>query len=117
MSLRLDRMLAPICVAPAILGQCTRGAADLLGDKGNHRCWQRLISKDRPTEMAQKTELNGQTKAVVQGRLAWIRSSSARPSVQYRIRLSSSVGMSTRADHWSALSRGRRDTLNLPSPG
>jgi hypothetical protein len=69
MSLRLDRMLVPVRVAPAILGQCTRIDTDLLGDEGNHRCRRLLISKDRATEMAQKTELNGQAKAVVQSTL------------------------------------------------
>jgi hypothetical protein len=55
MSLRLDRMLAPVRVAPAILGQCTRVDADLLGDEGNHRCRRRLIRKDRPTGCASRS--------------------------------------------------------------
>jgi hypothetical protein len=69
MPLRLDRMLAPVCVAPAILGQDTRVDADLLGEKGNHRCRRCLSKKDRPTEMAQKAELNGQAEAIVRGPL------------------------------------------------
>ena len=52
MPLRLDRMLAPVCVAPAILGQGTRVDADLLGEEGNHRCRRCLAKKDRPTEVA-----------------------------------------------------------------
>jgi hypothetical protein len=69
MSLCLDRMLAPVRVASTILGQCTWIDADLLGDEGYHRCRRRLISKDRSTKMAQKTELNGQAKAVMQSTL------------------------------------------------
>jgi hypothetical protein len=52
MPLRLDRMLAPVRVAPAILGQGTRVDADLLGEESNHRCRGCLTRKDRPTEMA-----------------------------------------------------------------
>ena len=52
MPLRLDRMLAPVCVAPAILGQGTRVDADLLGEEGDHRCRRYLAKKDRPTEIA-----------------------------------------------------------------
>lgn len=69
MPLRLGCMLAPVRVAPAILGQGTRVDADLVGDEGNHWCRERLIRKDRPTEMAQKTELNGQAETVVRGTL------------------------------------------------
>ena len=52
MPLRLDGMLAPVRVAPAILGQGTRVDADLFGEEGNHRCRGCLTKKDRSTEMA-----------------------------------------------------------------
>jgi hypothetical protein len=70
MPLRLGCMLAPARVAPAILGQGTWIDADLLGDEGNYRCRGCLIRKDRPTEMAQKAELNGQAETVVRGTLS-----------------------------------------------
>ena len=52
MPLRLDCMLAPVRVAPAILGQGARVDADLLGEEGNHRRRGRLARKDRSAEMA-----------------------------------------------------------------
>jgi hypothetical protein len=40
-----------------------------MGDEGNDRRWKDLVRKDRPTEMAQVAELNGQAETVVRGSL------------------------------------------------
>jgi hypothetical protein len=69
MPLCLDRVLTPARVTPGILGQCTRVDADLLGNEGDHRCRERLTRKDRPTEMAQKAELNGEAETVMRSTL------------------------------------------------